>query len=698
MTRDDHAGRGATRRRLRFGVMSATLVVVVTAACVVAGVVAHRVAGRFDVTATREHSLAQRTRDALNSLEKPVEIVVVAEERALDPRASRRMADVLDAFDSGSPSVTVTKIDPTTDFGRSRFEALRGRVAGMYAADTRARVDEAIAARDAAGRAAGALAAVSDDLVGIDAGDAPGLDLSRAAAVARLAAQRLGDAVGAVASLSRESEIAEIEAARGALTPALVAARDDAAAIARALGAANVSDAARDAVRRAVRSAESARDAAAAAADSLERRPASQAFMALRILESTDAVLVLSEGVSTAIAFESLFPAAARIDDAGGSAAELRFVGEELIATAIASLAMPRTPMVVITHTLPGRLLTSAGEPASQQAREVVGALVSRLSLRGVTLAEWPVALEPSRPAAAVRARADGRPLVWFCFGTEGASAEAANRFDAYARAVAALIADGESLVVSVAPSARPASGADDPLAAALRDAEILSDTGRAIVRRARLGSGDVFDLSYVFRGADRSSAIGSAIDGLPLALTWMTPIKPAEGASGSVFLEVPADGATWAEAEWRAFAAAPDDRPWGTATPPTPNARFDSVDGPWPVAAAVESAPTMPGQRRRVVAVASPGWFFDRIADRRVQVDGRQVAAHPGNLELAEAAIFWAAGLDELIATSAIARDTPRIAAIADDALAMIRWALILGLPAGVLLLGAMMRITVFR
>ncbi len=698
MTRDDQSGRGATRRRLRFGVMSATLVAVVTAACVVAGVVAHRVAGRYDVTATREHSLAQRTRDALKSMEKPVEIVVVAEERALDPRARRRMADVLDAFGSASPSVTVTKIDPTTDYGRSRFEALRGRVAAMYEADTRARVEEAIAAREAAGRAAGALTAVSDDLVGIDAGDAPGVDLSRAAAVARLAAQRLGDAVGAVASITRESEIAEIEAARGALTTALVAARDDAAALVRALGAANVSDAARDAVRRAVRSAESARDAAAAAADSLERRPPSQAFMALRILESTDAVLVLSEGVSTAIAFESLFPAAARIDDAGGSAAELRFVGEELIATAIASLAMPRTPMVVITHTLPGRLLTSAGEPASQQAREVVGALVSRLALRGVTLAEWPVALEPSRPASAVRARADGRPVVWFCFGTEGASAEAANRFDAYARAVSALIADGGSLVVSVAPSARPASGADDPLAAALRATGILADTGRAIVRRSRLGSGDVFDLSYVFRGADRSSAIGSAIDGLPLALTWMTPIAPAEGASGAAFLEVPADGATWAEAEWRAFAAAPDDRPWGTATPPTPNARFDSVEGPWSVAAAVEIAGSMSGQRRRVVAIASPGWFFDRLADRRVQVDGRQVAAHPGNLELAEAAIFWAAGLDELIATSAIARDTPRIAAIADDALAMIRWALILGLPTGVLLLGAMMRITVFR
>ncbi len=699
MTNAEKTGHGASRRRLRFGVMSATLVAVVTAACVVAGVVAHRVAGRFDVTATREHSLAQRTRDAIDSLEKPVEIVVVAEERALDPRARGRIADVLDAFDSASPSVTVTRIDPTTDFGRSRFEALRGRVAGMYEADTRERVEEAIAAREAAGRAAGALTALSDDLVGIDPADAPGVDLSRAAAVARLAAQRLGDAVGAVASVTRDSEIAEIEAARGSLTPALVAARDDAAALARALGAANISDAARDAVRRAARSAESARDAAATAADSLERRPPSQAFMALRILESTDAVLVLSEGVSTAIAFESLFPAAARIDDAGGTAAELRFVGEELISTAIASLAMPRTPMVVITHTLPGRLLTSAGEPASQQAREVVGALISRLSLRGVTLAEWPVAIEPSRPVSAVRARSESRPVVWFCFGTEGASAEAANRFDAYARAVSALIADGESLVVSVAPSARPASGADDPLAAALGAAGILADTGRAIVRRARLGSGDVFDLSYVFRSADRSSALGSALDGLPLALTWMTPIALAEGASGVTFLEVPADGATWAEAEWRAFAAAPDDRPWGTVTPPTPNPRFDGVEGPWPVAAAVETAGTQPGQqRRRVVAVASPGWFFDRLADRRVQVDGREVAAHPGNLELAEAALYWASGLDEMIATSAIARDTPRIGAISDDALALIRWGLILGVPAGVLLLGALMRATVYR
>lgn len=453
MTPSNDPAFGASKRRLRFGAMSATLVAVVTASCVVAGVVAHRVSARWDVTATREHSLAQRTRDVLAALDKPVEIAVIADERSLDPRARRRVADVLDAFDSASASVTVTRIDPTTDFGRSRFDALRGRVAAMYETDTSARAAEALAARDAALRSAAALKTVSDQVVAIDASATAGVDMSRVAAVARLAAQRLEDAAGAVATITPDTGIAAIESARSTLAPALVAARGDADAIARALGAADVAESARDAVRQAGRSAESARDIAATAADPLERRATSQAFMALRILESSDAVLVLSEGVSTAIAFESLFPSAARIDEAG-AAAELRFVGEELISTAIASLASPRTPIVVLTHTLPGRLLTPAGEPASAQAREVIGAVVSRLALRGVTLAEWPVALESARPASAVRARADGRPLVWFCFGTEGASAEAANRFDAYARAVSSLIADGESLVVSVAPSA----------------------------------------------------------------------------------------------------------------------------------------------------------------------------------------------------------------------------------------------------
>ena len=690
-----HAPRDG-RRRLRFGALSAALLVAATASCVLFAALAQRSAVRWDVTATRAQSLAPRTRAILDRLDAPVEIVVVTDERRLDPRARRRIADVLDEFSQASALVTVTRIDPVTDAGRARFTALRQRVAGLYKEDTRARAQALASAARAADGLITNLSAFSDALLGArDAGKktpAGSVDLENAAAVARLAARSLGSTVAAArdASAAEPPSPGALAKARTGLLPALTNAQSQSDALARALAGGPLADARQ--------LAKTIRDDAARAADLLQRRPPSQANLVLRILESADAVLVLSKGSSTAIPFAALFPTTARLDEAGASAGELRFVGEELIATAIASLARPVTPIVVLTHTLPGRLLDSSGEPASPAARNALGAMMDRLALRGVSLAEWPVALDASRPALARQEENKGRPVVWFCFGTEGASADAAARFDAYARAVGALLRDGESVMISLAPSARPASGADDPIAAALAGIGIDADTARPIFRTLRLGAGDAYTLSVILHDADRSTPIGGAIDGLPIALTWLTPVRGAKGADVKTILRVPDDGSTWAEAEWRAHASAPDDRPWTSPTPPTPNARFDDVKGPWPVAVAFERDAGDPARPQRIVAVGSPGWFFNRLTDRTADVDGRSVALYPGNLGLVESGVFWAAGMDEMIAPGAVSLSVARIGPIPDAELALIRWGLILGLPLVTLLVGGILRLTLLR
>ncbi|RMH29264.1 MAG: hypothetical protein D6693_02285, partial [Planctomycetota bacterium] len=467
-----------------------------------------------------------------------------------------------------------------------------------------------------------------------------------------------------------------------------------AAALAEARDAAGrVADSVLESDPASARLARSIRDDAARAADALSALPRSQADLALRILEGADAVLVLSPGASTAIPFDALFPAASTGDTPRRT---LAFRAEELLSTAVASLVDTAQPIVVLTHTLPGRLLDAAGSAGSPAARGALGAALDRLALRGVTVAEWPVALDAARPARTRLAPdGDGRPVVWFCFGTEGASADAAARFDAYARAVGALIDEGERVVLSVAPSARPASGADDPVARALAGAGVLADTARPLVSRVRLPEGVGYDLSRVLGSANTQTPIGRAIDNLPVALTWMTPVRLAEGAAGAEILTVPDDGDTWAEAEWLGFAGAPDDRAWSAAEPPRPNPRFDDTEGPWPVAVAVERPGMGP---QRLVVVGSPGWFFNRLAGRTTEIDGRTIAVYPGNLELLDAAVAWAAGRDDLIAAGAVARDTPRIGPMPDARLALIRWLIILGMPAATLLIGAALRQTLLR
>lgn len=690
-------------RRLRFGAWSFALIVAATASCALAAAIADRFATRFDVTATREHSLSQRTRSLVEQIDRPVEIVLVADDRMIDPRARQRVGDVLDAFDDSSDRVTVTRIDPVTDAGRVRFDELQARVRSLYEADLTSRREATKEAADAARSLITQLQSLSDQLLALrdplqQAGDPLATEIENVAAVARLQARSL-EPVVEQATTALTNDAGAVESARSALAAALASQRDQLSGFANELAAAadrsTTGSVIESGWRQAQRLAASMRDIAARHADALERLGASEADVVLRILQSADAVLIISEGRSTAIPFASLFPTTERLDESGG-ATDLRFIGEELIGTAIASLTRATTPIVVLVHNLPGRLLNDAGEAASPQTRQVIGAMLDRLSLRGMRATEWPVAISAARPSL-LQINPDGaRPVVWFTFGTEGTSAEAAMRFDAYARAVESLLSDGESVFVNLAPSTRPASGGVDPVAQALTPLGLNADTGRPLLRRVRTATGIAFDLSFVLRGSAPNHPIAQAVEGLPTSLTWITPLEVSAGGEAILVVEDTPD--VWAEAEWRAHANAPDDRPWAAAAPPAPNDMFDDVDGPWIIGGAIERVIPPTNQRQRVVAIGSPGWFFDRLAARTGTMEGRTVQLAPGNHELLEASIYWLAGQDDMIAPSARSADIPRIGPMTDAQLALIRYALIIGLPVGVLALGATLRFTLLR
>jgi hypothetical protein len=126
-------------------------------------------------------------------------------------------------------------------------------------------------------------------------------------------------------------------------------------------------------------------------------------------------------------------------------------------------------------------------------------------------------------------------------------------------------------------------------------------------------------------------------------------------------------------------------------ADPPTPN-QGDLLTPPawpgeppaWVGAAAAE----IPGDRpRRLVLVGSVDWFIDPVVEEAYAIDGREVSAHPGNLELLESAVLWLAEQDDLIAQSATARAAPTVSALRAGSLRRLRLMTIFG-PAGLVLL----------
>jgi hypothetical protein len=206
---------------------------------------------------------------------------------------------------------------------------------------------------------------------------------------------------------------------------------------------------------------------------------------------------------------------------------------------------------------------------------------------------------------------------------------------------------------------------------------------------------------------------IGRAVRGLPLRLEWPIAIQTpdtAERTAGAPTSAEPGAGSTdsnttatpiytvddpnvWAESQWLSY--------WQVRMAehdlvPNKPARDSQRD----LAAAAQTPVVVAAERRapsgpqRLVVVGSNTWFMDRIAQERAMVDGRPVLTNPGNSELFEAAVYWLAGQDQMIAQSPTARAVPLIRPLGGGTLLLLRWGAIAGLPGLVLLAGLAWRL----
>ncbi|MCA9288456.1 MAG: hypothetical protein KDA05_07720 [Phycisphaerales bacterium] len=728
------SARSASTRRLLYGLSAGAIVAFALIWTALANLIAldPRLRVVADVTATGEHRLAPRTRAVLDSLEPGYEVAIAGAASA-DRQVRTRVADVLDAM-ARTGRVQVTWIDDPA--GQEYTDLLERLVARDRPALDGASQSLGEAA-DELERGAALLDRLDEGLRDTQAAIVAAADANTPANAA--ARQRLAEYAGVARALASDTRTAagairtDLGAAGGLNVPPI----DTATMVARrvlarlaselqtlstALGdMAAVPDIADAASTRARTWSEQARIGRAPIAIAGERADAIRTpdiVRVARVLEGVQAVLVVSPTGVTAVAFDTLFPSAIP-ETVDGARADIGAQAEDLITSALASLASPRAPIVVVVHAEDLRLLE----------QNAMTALVARLALRRIDVLEWRIVAEPEAPSLTALDPTATRPVVYVALGTSSASGSSgpsglsgADRVARLGTTLRRLADRGEPILLSIAPSTLPAFGAADEATTFLSQFGLAADSGRPLLTERILNGRRFVDTDRVVQsvasraptpsaGSDASGGgatttesiasnpIAAAAANLAIALRWGVALErrdPPQGVRATVTpLIEEAAAQTWGEAQWLAYWQVPAEQRARVLQPPTPDANLgDDTSGPWLLAAAVERTAPFLARPQRLVVVGANGWFFDAIAARSEVVGGRVVPTFPGNSELFEASVYWLAGQEDFIARSAAAGSVATIRPLSPGEASVIRWLVLAILPLGTLGVGIVWRL----
>ncbi|MCA9293321.1 MAG: Gldg family protein [Phycisphaerales bacterium] len=707
-----------TSKRARFALMATITLCALVAAALFANIIGEKRSTRIDLTATREHTLAPRTQAILAQLDQPLELVVSADVRSIDARSMQRVRDVLDEFQRASGRLGVTIIDTGTTAAAADFARVIALLAERNAAEITTHRLVLTDAQQALGDLAEQLPALAQSLLSIATAskmaDAENINTqalligevatscSRAAEGVRAALQNT--VAGSVLPATDEAQSAANAPFQNAIATA--GAVDQWASEVATRARASSNEATRAIAPLANDLAAQARtiaDHAAIAFDALTRLGPLEPLQIARAIQVTPAVLIIAPNGTTAINLESLFPAFADPTDTAGRA-QVRFVGEELIATAISTLLLEHPPILAIVHADREPLFDRAGRLANPNGA-ALASIIDRCRLRRIDVVEWPCAVDFARPMF-TDINPDGRrPIVWFVPGapsrlnldrTTGMT-ERATRIGHLADAIRTLINAQQNILMAVEPSELPGAGQPDLLAEPLRSAfGLIIDTGHPLIERITMPNAIGYS-TYQSPAVVGDSPLASALANLKVLLQWPMPMttQPTDQVTVAPLLQAPADADIWGEAQWMPLRYANERRPFMSFSPRTaidPDPERDNVTGPWVVAAAIEKRNATEQPPQRAVIVASPSWY-EAIYDQQAELEGRNVALYPGNRELFDNAIWWLSGIDNLIGSAATATDVPRIAQLSAQSLALWRWTLIAGVPVLLLLVGIAFR-----
>lgn len=675
-----------------------------------------------------------------------VEIVIATDLSQTPASARDRGLDLLEAFERAGRGLRVTVIDTSAPGGPAKAEATLARLAEAARAGAGAQQRAIEEVLEAAAESPARLRGVSEALASVGAALPAGGDDR---------AQKLRgyfDDQAAAARVMADDFSASLAAARAALTPTAqtlgLPGVDESLRLVRlalrkltgelgvlqtgldrfAQAGSGVAElgVARDRAEGLSASLSPLRDGLARRLASLDGLETPAVLRVARLLRQTRAGVVIGPGpggesagagadpVALALELDALLPRVAGLSAAevrGAVLADTRARAEEHVTAALSALVEPRRPRVVFVH--------AAREPLGPGLGGL-GFAAEALVLRGIDVGEWSVVQGEDEPADP-RAPQRRGPTVYAITPIEVTGPEAAARMGRLARVLDGLLARGRPVLVTLNPSTLPGAGSADPMAEGVGALGVMVDTGRPLMELvaggAAGGEGPAAvdpDVRLIDPAAEH--AVSRAVGGLAMRLPWALPMRvDAEraaraGVRVTPVMTLPASPRRWAEAEWQELRRAmmAGQSPRSVPSPLGPG--DDAGDGTgWLIAAAVEAADGARadgeagagaderaeggGSARRVVVVASAGWFFDTFTRAGRDVDGKPQADQPGNVELLASSVLWLAGREADMAQSASAAAGPTIPRLSAGQEAAIRWVLIGAMPLGVLLLGLVWR-----
>jgi len=702
----------STRRERRvFYLFGLVFMLSTTAIAALSTLLASRLDVRWDVTAFQEHALSERTRSIVTSLEVPHEVVVATEWSALSPHVRDRVAGAIERVADASANLSSTFIDTASASGEERYRALIDRLIERDREAIEGQRREIRAAMDELGSLESLFAELATSLETLSRELARGNARARGTASSftglASAAMRAPSQVREVATMV-ERDLARAESASG--LPALDEARVRLVSVMEGLGRqfaelgsqveelagwSAAPDAARSLARDLAPRLERQRDRAATWADDLRRLERPDALRIAGVLSQSGAALVIGppEAGVTAIDLAALFPQAELAGkESAVVLADLPRRAEELLGTALAALGSPERPIVILVHAHARRFTDEM---------LVFRGLLDRLRLRGIDIAEWRVTVDEAEPELTELDPAGVRPRCYVAIGNDTVVEGQAGieRASELAEALGRLADRGENMLLSAVPSALPTFGSEDPVVGFLDRFGLDVRTGEVVLELAREQGGRTVLTEQRLTPAAGEHPISETVSGLATVLNWPVPIsiEPVEASPGERVSQWPlievGGGGVWTTREWTTLWQARGDR-GSIPDPPRPPADAGRGREPITVAAAAErSAPGLLAPQR-VVVVGSFDWFFDRWTQEGQVVDGVPTYRNPGNLELFEAAMYWLAGQDHMVAASPTARPVALIRPLDERTLTALRWAIAVGPPVLVLLLGGAWRL----
>lgn len=677
-------------RRTAFSLNVLVAVAAVVGLVVVLNWVGNLTSHRFDLTATREHSLAPQTTKLLKSLDAPYEMITLLSTQSVATASTQdnrilKARDLADDYGRHSTNIRVRHIDPDIDVDQLRalYKQLHDRF-GTELKPAREAAEQGLKALNEIKTAVGVQAAKLDELLS-DAGmndPKARRQFEQAKATFELLATEGTNIAGQIERSmdtpmpDYAGQLAQLQGmlsnvSTRAMQP-MTAAFDELANDRRQSNA--VIDEALGMVDYTERTSVRINDTLSA----LSRVKVPDAYTRLLTdsVNASNAVLVLGpEGTQKAqfVTLTDMFVGATRTDD--DTPQEPVFKGEGLLTAAIIRMQMAVPPLVVFAY--------SGSTPAIGQGGPY-NALAQRLESAGFDVVQWnPLgqrtpgnAPTPAAPPPTPRAN---QKAVWIF--PPLAQPQSTNPMPTGADRVAQLARDrmdaGDGVLLMVHYDAAARFSSTDPFVQLLRTWGIEAELGKLILHEVKVDEKRSETLARMtLRQWPDALPITRAMAGLPGFTLAASPLTVAKEKSPNVTI--------WPLIEVR------EDRQWAEAElggDRMPSFKQEHASEVFNIALAAEH------EGRRLVAISDPAFGMDTLVtmgrDGRPGTADRFGAAFPANAELLVNSAYWLADLDDLIAASARTQDIRRIEPMTPRAYSTVQIGLLAGLPALTLIVG---------